>query len=67
MRFPRFKLDRDLLQTVVQAFDISGTMRSSRLNEILARTPEQALARDWDNITGDWDGVARPYAAAHGE
>ena len=67
MRFPQLKLDRAFLLGIAQAFDLSGSIESPRLREIRNRTPEQALARDWANVTRDWDRVARRCATAHAE
>ena len=67
MPFPRIKLDGAFLRGVAQAFDLTGSLTSDRYREIQERSREQALARDWANVTGDWDRAVRRCAAAHGQ
>ncbi|HET7461316.1 MAG TPA: hypothetical protein VFJ82_08700 [Longimicrobium sp.] len=62
-----FKLDRAFLRGMAQAFDLTGSLTSERYREIRERSREQALARDWENVTGDWDRAVGRCAAAHGQ
>jgi len=67
MELPRIKLDGAFFRGIAQAFDLTGSLTSERYREIQERTREQALARDWSNVTRDWDRAVQRYAAAHGQ
>lgn len=68
MPFSRIKLGGSaFLRGVAQVFDLTGTFTSDRYREIQERSREQALARDWNNVMGDWDRGVQRCAAAHGQ